>query len=90
MHAPLKHFASPQFWHHYWRLPQVARDVADKNFELLKADPTYPSLHLKRVGDFWSVRVGLAYRALGTSCEGGLIWFWIGSHADYDRLLKGD
>ena len=88
MQAPLKHFASPQFWHYYSRLPQAVRDLADKNFELLNADSTHPSLHLKRVGDFWSVRVGLAYRALATTCEGGIVWFWIGSHADYDKLLE--
>lgn len=90
MHTPLKHFASPRFWLHYWRLPQSVRDLADKNFQLLKANPQYPSLHFKRVGDFWSVRVGLAYRALGTACEGGIVWFWIGSHADYDKLLESE
>jgi len=49
---------------------------------------THPSLHFKRIGDFWSVRVGLAYRALGTASEGAIVWFWIGSHADYDKLLQ--
>lgn len=88
MHTALKHFASPEFWTHYRRLPQTARDLADKNFQLLKADPKHPSLHLKRVDDYWSVRVGLAYRALGITCEGGIIWFWIGSHADYNKLLS--
>ena len=90
MHTPLKHFASPEFWFHYRRLPHTVRDLADKNFQALKAGPRHPSLHLKQVGDFWSVRVGLAYRALGTTCEGGIIWFWIGSHADYDRLLSNE
>jgi len=84
----LKHFASPEFWSHYARLPQTVRDLADKNFQLLKADPKHPSLHLKRVDDFWSVRAGPAYRALGTGCEGGIVWFWIGSHRDYERLLR--
>jgi hypothetical protein len=90
MYPPLKHFASPQFWIHYRRLPQTVRDLADKNFQLLKADSKHPSLHLKRVGDFWSVRVGLACRALGTPCEGGIVWFWIGSHADYGKLLSNE
>jgi hypothetical protein len=66
------------------------RDLAEKNFQLLKADPQHPSLHLKRVGDFWSVRVGLAHRALGIACEGGIVWFWIGSHADYERVLESE
>jgi len=84
----LRHFASPAFWRHYKRLPQAIRALSDKNFELLKADPQHPALHLKQIGDFWSVRVGRGTRALGTSCEGGITWFWIGSHADYDRLLR--
>ena len=90
MHSTLKHFASTHFWRHYGRLPEAVRNLADKNFELLKADQTHPSLHLKRVGDFWSVRVGLAYRALGTTCEGGIVWFWIGPHAEYDKLLESE
>jgi hypothetical protein len=44
-------------------------------------------LHLKKVGLFWSVRVGGRYRALTTEIDQGLLWFWIGSHADYDALV---
>jgi hypothetical protein len=86
----LKHFASPRFWRCYRRLPQAIRNLADKNFKLLKSDPQRPALRLKQIGDLWSVRVGLGYRALGASCESGINWFWIGSHADYDKLLKRD
>lgn len=50
------------------------------------AIPAIPSLHFKKVGRFWSARVGLRYRALAVAAEGDLVWFWIGSHADYDRL----
>lgn len=84
----MKHRASPDFWSAYRRLPDQVRALADKNFVLLKADPRHPSLHLKQIGRFTSVRVGLRYRALAVSVEGGLLWFWIGSHADYDALLK--
>ena len=45
------------------------------------------SLHFKQVGRFWSVRVGLHYRAVAVEQEGNMLWFWIGGHADYDRLL---
>ena len=44
----MKHFASPKFWQCYKGLPKNIRDLADKNFELLKADPKYPSLHFKQ------------------------------------------
>jgi len=62
--------------------------LADKNFELLKADPRHPSLRFKRIGKYRSVRVGLRYRALAVETSEGLAWFWIGSHSDYDRLLN--
>ncbi|UYO55545.1 hypothetical protein [Rhodopseudomonas palustris] len=84
----MKHLASPKFWAAYRALPQPVRALADKNFALLKADPDHPSLHFKRVGQFFSVRVGLRYRALALPVDEGMLWFWIGTHADYDSLLK--
>jgi hypothetical protein len=42
---------------------------------------------LKKVGRFWSARVGSRYRALAVEIEGGMPWFWIGSHADYDAVV---
>lgn len=84
----MKHFASPEFWTAYRLLPENIRALADKNFDLLKSDPRHPSLQLKKVGRYVSARVGLRYRALAVETEGGLMWFWIGSHADYDALLK--
>jgi hypothetical protein len=56
--------------------------LADKNYALLKQEPRHPALRLKKVGRFWSVRVGLRDRALATEVDDGLLWFWIGSHAD--------
>jgi hypothetical protein len=84
----MRHFASPAFWDAYSKLPAVVRELADKNYALLKENPQHPSLHFKKAGRFWSVRVGLRYRALATEVEGGLLWFWVGSHADYDALLR--
>ena len=83
----MKHFASPQFWRLYRQLPPEVRALADKNFQLLKADSKHPSLHFKKIGRLWSVRVGAHYRALGLDKVEGVVWFWIGSHADYERLL---
>jgi hypothetical protein len=71
----------------YRRLPADVRDLADKNFQLLKADPRHPSLRFKKIDRLWSVRVGAHYRALGLDRPEGVAWFWIGSHADYDKLL---
>lgn len=88
MSAAMKHSASPKFWKCYKALSKPVRDLADKNFELLKADPKHPSLHFKRIGNLWSARVGKHHRALGIDKTEGVIWFWIGSHADYDKLVK--
>jgi hypothetical protein len=81
------HHASPRFWRAYEALPEAVRLLADKSFELLKADPRHPSLQFKRVGRFRSVRVGLHYRALGVDVPDGVLWFWIGTHAEYDALI---
>jgi len=84
----MRHFASPAFWQAYEKLPANVRALADKNYALLKENPRHPSLKLKKAGRFWSVRVGLHHRALAVDVDDGLLWFWIGSHADYDGLIK--
>jgi len=91
MQPPLNHFASHDYWLLYHRLPPHVRETADKCFALLKSNPKHPSLHLKKIGDLWSVRSGIHLRALGMDApdeEKGILWFWIGSHAEYDRLIK--
>jgi len=84
----MNHFTSPKFWKRYHQLPAHIRTLADKNFELLKQDPTHPSLKFKKVGRYWSARVGLKHRALAVEISEGIIWFWIGNHSDYDKLIK--
>lgn len=83
----MNHYASPEFWTCYRGLPAEVRALADKSFQLLKSDSHHPSLHHKRVREFHSVRVGLFYRALGIDVEDGVLWIWIGTHAEYDKLL---
>jgi len=83
----LKHYASSKFWSLYNDLPKEARSTADKNYELLRVNNQHPSLHFKRIGELWSVRAGLHYRALGVDVDDGIMWIWIGTHADYDKLI---
>jgi len=85
----MKHRASPRFWACYHALPEEVRQLADRCFALLRQDSHHPSLHLKKVGQYWSVRVGLHYRALAVESGSDLAWFWIGTHAEYDRLIAG-
>jgi hypothetical protein len=84
----LNHFASPEFWSCYRDLPESIQRSADKAFSLLKSDLRHRSLRLKKIGRFWSVRVGLHHRALAVESPDGLHWFWIGSHAEYDRIVS--
>jgi hypothetical protein len=80
--------ASPEFWAAYAKLPLDIRKLAQKNYALFRDNPYHPSLRAKKIGNRWSVRVGLHYRALATETDDGLLWTWIGTHADYDRLIK--
>jgi hypothetical protein len=84
----MAHRASARFWNAYDRLPARIRSLADKNFTLLKENPQHPSLQFKKVGRFWSARVGRGYRALGVESEDGIVWFWIGPHAEYNVLIR--
>jgi hypothetical protein len=82
------HLASPRFWSCYDRLPAQTRPHADKQFELLKRDATHRSVLLKKVGRFWSARVDSGIRALAVEHDGELIWFWMRSYGEYERLIK--
>jgi hypothetical protein len=84
----VSHFTTPDFWELYNALPREVRELADRNFALLKENPNHPSLHFRQVGQYWSARVGIHYRALAVERADGFVWFWIGSHAEYDALLR--
>ena len=84
----MRHRAVPDFWRCYESLPVEIQRAANKAFEILKKDPHHPSLRFKRLDKCWSVRVGLHYRALANEAPGGFVWYWIGSHADYNGLVK--
>ncbi len=82
------HRASPFFWEAYNALPNHVRQLADEKFDLLKPNPNHPSLKLKKVNQYWSVRIGLKHRALGVDIPDGILWFWIGSHDKYDQIVS--
>jgi hypothetical protein len=72
------------------RLPQEIRRKASDAYKLFADNPSHPSLRFKRVHTdqpVFSVRISLDYRALGVRDGDTLIWFWIGPHSDYERLL---
>jgi len=80
-----------EYWRGIVRLDQRSTSTPRSyrlRFALLKDDSRHPSIHLTRVGKFWSARIGPHYRVLGISEDDGIPWFWIGSPADYDQLLS--
>lgn len=84
----MNHFASSRFWACYEQLPADVQAQADKQFTLLKANPRHPSLHFKKIGNFWSARVNASTRALAIADGNDMVWFWIGAHPEYERLLR--
>ena len=84
----MNHFATPRFWRCYHALPSRMQTIADKSFALLKENPNHPSLRLKPIGDIYFVRVSRGYRALATRDGNDMLWFWIGTHAEYDQLIN--
>jgi len=85
----LKHTTSSRFWRCFDALPSEVQALARKNFELLKRDPSHPSVQFKPLGGgrLFSARAGLHYRALGLPTTQGVHWFWIGTHGEYDKLV---
>jgi hypothetical protein len=82
------HRTTERFWECYSNLPPDIQELADKSFRLLQDNPQHPSLHFKRVGGFWSARVGLAHRALAVPDGDDFIWVWIGTHDEYERIIR--
>lgn len=80
--------ANHEFWDCYRALPLEVQHQADKQFVLFESDPFHPSLRLKAVGDVWAVRISRSHRALARRKNEAFYWFWIGNHADYERLLE--
>lgn len=87
----MKSKASRRFWECYGRLPPAVQQLAVKAYALWRRNPRHPSLHFKRLdraGNRFSVRFGIHHRALGRQVEGGVEWVWIGTHAEYDQIIR--
>ena len=85
----MKSAALPEFWACFNQLPPPVQKIARKNFALWQKEPTLKSLGFKRIkSDLWSVRAGSGFRALATFDDGTYLWFWIGKHDEYERLLR--
>lgn len=81
--------AHRRFWDCLERLPAGVRSIATQKFALWKENPFHPSLHFKELAEgLWSVRVSHGYRALARRSGDLVVWFWIGNHDDYEKLIS--
>jgi hypothetical protein len=78
---------APDFWERYNRLAPAVQARARKQYGLWQENHWHPSLHFKRVGPYWSVRVDDNHRALGIEKDGTMLWFFIGRHSDYEQHI---
>ena len=86
----MKHEATKQFWKYYNKLPHHIQGVADDKYKLLVQNPNHPSLNFGcKKEDLYGARVNLQYRALSVKIDSRTyVWFWIGEHDTYDRLIE--
>lgn len=84
----MKSKAVSSFWKEFHTLPKEIQRIAVKQHRLWLQDPKHASLQFKKVQSYWSARVTDHYRALGIMEGDTVIWFWIGSHGVYERLIR--
>ena len=84
----MKSQATTKYWRAYSLLPVNVQRIALKQHRLWLHDPRHPSINFKKVGRYWSARITDDYRALGVMRGDTVIWFWIGPHADYVRIIE--
>ncbi|MFQ5751421.1 MAG: type II toxin-antitoxin system RelE/ParE family toxin [bacterium] len=82
------HRTTSRFWKCFEKLPSPVQKIAEENFQLLKINPRHPSLYFKKTGKLWSVRVGISHRALAVEDGEDFTWVWIGTHDEYERLIR--
>jgi len=76
------------FWKAFDALPADVQAMARTKFKLWNVRPEHPSLHFKELQKgVWSVRITEKYRALGLRERDLIVWYWIGTHDEYDKLV---
>ena len=87
----MKSRANQKFWKAFENLPLQVQRRAREAYLLWQKNPQHPSLQFKQIHTsrpIFSVRVGIGWRAVGIKEDDTMIWFWIGSHAEYDNLIS--
>ncbi len=87
----MKSRTTRRFRSSFTNLPKIVQQQTRQAYRLWLENPRHPSLNFKRLktaNPVYSVRIGNAYRAVGLVEDDVIVWFWIGSHADYARVVK--
>lgn len=88
----MKSELTQEFLECFRNLPERVKQTARKNYRLWRQNPRHPGLEFKKVNTsmpIYSVRAGIGWRALGVIKDSDtIVWFWIGPHSEYDKLLK--
>ena len=83
----MQHILDEDFWEACAKLPSNVQRRVPQKFQLLQQNLRHPSLRFKKVGNLWSIRISRGYRALAREENGDLIWFWIGTHDEYEKRI---
>jgi hypothetical protein len=86
----MKSYTTRQFRRLFASLPRHVQKQARQAYQFFRQNPSHPGLHFKRVHPdppIYSARVGIGFRAAGVVDGDTIAWFWIGSHAEYNKFL---
>jgi hypothetical protein len=87
----VKSHVSKQFLKLLANMPLQVQQQAHAAYRQFKKDPNHPGINFERIQsrpNTYSARVTKSYRVLGTMRNGEIYWYWIGSHAEYDKLIN--
>jgi hypothetical protein len=87
----VKSRTTPEFWARYGRLPTDIQRLADRCYQKWMTNPWHPSLQFKKLKGrdrLYSERVGEHYRAVGDFDGDIFVWTWIGSHEEFNKLMR--
>ena len=86
----MKSSTTTEFRRLFADLPEQVQQQTRAAYRQFKEDPSHPSLRFKKVHPdlpIYSARITKNYRAVGQLDGDTVIWFWVGSHAEYDKFL---
>lgn len=87
----MKSYTTEKFWKAYQNLSVHVQRKARETYRLWQQNPYHPSLQFKQIHPtkpIFSVRISIDWRTVGVRDSDIMIWFWIGSHADYDKIVS--